>query len=276
MFKKKKIVLTSVLALAGVSLATVGFATWIVGLNKPEESLTVKALVDSSQNQSIYLEAVTDGNNVEIAEKEAYTTLQDNEIVKTQTGGPVAISETALQFTFTTLQYSVGNDVPDGEKPNHISFELLTTDECNIVKKANCLMDDKYRDAATADTKGNSQYHYLQFKEEFALISEEEGKTVTLDTSVSADKSFKTYKVDKLTYTLNWGDFFGNADMNAKTSPREFYNAKSVAKINALLDKAQTMSELFKDADNANIELQKMKEALDAGTLTVKVSLSHK
>lgn len=34
MFKKKKIVLTSVLALAGVSLATVGFATWVVGLDK--------------------------------------------------------------------------------------------------------------------------------------------------------------------------------------------------------------------------------------------------
>lgn len=271
MFKKKKIVLTSVLALAGVSLATVGFATWIVGLNKPEESLTVKALVDNSLNQSIYLEAVTDGKNVEIAETEAYTTLKDNEIVKTQDGGPVSISNEALQFTFTTLQYSVGKDVTSEKMPNHISFELLTTDECNIVKTANCKMDTNYRAKATEDASKNSQYHYLQFKEEFALISEEEGKTVTLDTSVSADKSFKTYKVDKLTYTLSWGDFFESAG-----SPREFYNAKSVAKINALSDKAQTKSELFKDAGNANLELQKMKDALDVGTLTVKVSLSHK
>lgn len=276
MFKKKKIVLTSVLALAGVSLATVGFATWIVGLNKSEESLTVKALVDDSLNQSIYLEAVTNNEKVEIAEKEAYTNLKDNEIVKTQDGGAVKISDKALQFTFTTLQYSVGNDATPDQKPTHISFELLTTDECNIVKTANCLMDDKYREAAKDNTKGNSQYHYLQFKEELALISAGEGKTVTLDTSVSADKSFKTYKVDELTYTLNWGDFFGNADMKTKTSPREFYNAKSVAKINALEDKTQTKSELFKDADNANLELQKMKEALDKGTLTVKVSLIHK
>lgn len=276
MFKKKKIVLTSVLALAGVSLATVGFATWVVGLPKKDESLTVKALVDSSQNQSIYLEAVTDGNKVEIAEKKAYATLQDNEIVKTQTGGPVTISETALQFTFTTLQYSIGENVPEGEIPNHISFELLTTDECNIVKKANSLMDDKYRAAATDDGKGNSQYHYLQFKEDFALISDGTGNNVTLDETVSTDKSFKTYKVNKVTYTLNWGNYFGNPDMTTKTSPREFYNTKSVAKINALSDKTQTKSELFKDADNANIELQKMKEALDKGTLTVKVSLSHK
>ena len=276
MFKKKKIVLTSVLALAGVSLATVGFATWIVGLDKPDESLTVKALVDSSQNQSIYLEAVTDGKNVEIAEKVAYAELQDNEIVKTQNGGPVAISETALQFTFTTLQYSIGDNVPEDKIPNHISFELLTTDKCNIVKEANCKMDSNYRVTASKDAEGNSQYRYLQFKEDFDLISEGTGKTVTLDESVSTDKSFKTYKVNKLTYTLNWGDFFGNADMTAKASPREFYNTKSVAKINALKDKTQTKSELFKDADNANFELQKMKEALDAGTLTVKVSISHK
>lgn len=274
MFKKKKIVLTSVLALAGVSLATVGFATWVVGLQKQTEDLTVNAIVDNSENQAIYLEAVTDSKKVEVAEKVAYTELQNNEIVKAQNGGSVAISDKTLQFTFTTLQYSVGNNVKETENPNHITFELLTTDECNIVKKANCLMDDKYRTAAT-DTDGKSQYHYLQFKEEFNLVTEGTGKNVTLDESVSTTATYKTYKVDKVTYTLNWGDFFGNADMNTTASPREFYNAKSVSKA-AGLKASEIKSELFADADKANTELQKMKEALEGGTLSVKVSLSHK
>ena len=135
-------------------------------------------------------------------------------------------------------------------------------------------MDDKYRTAAT-DTDGKSQYHYLQFKEELNLVTEGTGKNVTLDESVSTTATYKTYKVDKVTYTLNWGDFFGNADMNTTASPREFYNAKSVSKA-ADLKASEIKSELFADADKANTELQKMKEALEGGTLSVKVSLSHK
>lgn len=276
MFKKKKIVLTSVLALAGVSLATVGFATWVVGLQKDNETLTVNAIVDNSQNQSIYLEAVTDKKTVVVAEKVAYTDadIKANEIVTAKESETVGVSDKALQFTFETLQYSVGKDVIHDKQPNHIKFELLTTDECNIVKKANCKMDTNYRDAATG-TDDKSQYHYLQFVEEFDLVKDGAKPNVTKDETVDANASYETFKLNKVTYTLNWGDFFGNADTSTNMSPREFYNTKSVAKAGTLEEK-DVKSELFKDADNANIELQKMKEALDAGTLTVKVSLSHK
>lgn len=71
MFKKKKIVLTSVLALAGVSLATVGFATWVVGLQKQTEDLTVQAIVDDSFNKSVYLEAKNKAAPIVVAEKKS-------------------------------------------------------------------------------------------------------------------------------------------------------------------------------------------------------------
>ena len=70
--RKSKVVLLSVLGLAAISIGTVGFATWVVGVQHKTESLTVTALVDNTKNSSVYLEAATDGNPVKIAEKAVY------------------------------------------------------------------------------------------------------------------------------------------------------------------------------------------------------------
>ena len=67
--RKSKLVLFSVIGLAAVSIGTVGFATWVVGVQKTEASLTVKALVDDTTNSSLYLDAVASDEPVKIAEK---------------------------------------------------------------------------------------------------------------------------------------------------------------------------------------------------------------
>ena len=51
--KKSKLVLFSVIGLAAISIGTVGFATWMVGVQKKEETLTISALVDNTLNNSI-------------------------------------------------------------------------------------------------------------------------------------------------------------------------------------------------------------------------------
>lgn len=270
MFKKKKIVLTSVLALAGVSLATVGFATWVVGLDKKDDTLHVQAVVDNSTNKSVFLDASIKAENLIIAEKEAYSKIGENDIVKTEAssvdnGGDVAITvnANALKFTFETLQYFVG----EGAKPpTQMVIELVTQegDAKNTLTTADCLMDDVvYR----AKKDG---YTYLKLYQEIDLTTK-----TTNDRATKEDtQTYVIYDVTQKEYSFEWGTFFGNAaqktvDGAADVSPVKFYNTKANTRTetgNALRRK------LFDDSENINNELRTMKTNL-TGKLSVKVSL---
>ena len=110
--RKSKLVLFSVIGLAAVSIGTVGFATWVVGVQKTETSLTVKALVDDTTNSSLYLDAVASTESVKIAEKVAYPgsgTKQPYDVITTVTesnpSDSITVDENALNFSFTKLQF---------------------------------------------------------------------------------------------------------------------------------------------------------------------------
>lgn len=268
MFKKKKIVLTSVLALAGVSLATVGFATWVVGLDKKDETLNVKAIVDNSTNKSVYLEAVIENKPLIVAEKDIYPASgvekKDKDIITAEkvTDGEHAVytvNADALKFKFTTLKYSVGNSATI---PTKMTIELVDSDAMNKLTADDCLMDDHYR------TK-KADYTYIKFKKDIALNDDSYTKQTAPD-----GKSYDVYVINETTYSFEWGTFFGNSAQGEKEttnlSPVSFYNTKSNARTET--DNALKAA-LFNDCEQANKELINMKNKL-TGTLKVKVSLS--
>ena len=86
--QKSKIVLCSILGLAAISIGSVGFATWLVGVNKTNETLHVEAKVDNSKNDSIYLEAAITNTQFIVAEREEHNKKTDGGIVgaKKETG----------------------------------------------------------------------------------------------------------------------------------------------------------------------------------------------
>ena len=57
MKKRNKIIAFSVSTLAVLSVCTVGFATWLVGVQKTSEDVKVTATVDDTTNQSVFLSA---------------------------------------------------------------------------------------------------------------------------------------------------------------------------------------------------------------------------
>ena len=265
MFKKKKIVLTSVLALAGVSLATVGFATWVVGLQKQTEDLTVQAIVDDSFNKSVYLEAKTNGAPVTIAEKTSHSAT-GNEIVSAEvndSSSDIKVDENALSFEFEKLQYSVGINLDSiaAEYPNFMTIELINENgDINHVKKENCKLDVNYRTVPESDP---TTYHYLSFKETIELNS----TNVTEETPKNA--TYKVCKLKNTKFVFDWGNYFEGK------SPVTFYNEKSTAKAKTF--KGDLSAKLFSDSEKANLELQAMKNSLTGSdkVLKVKVSLSH-
>lgn len=268
MFKKKKIVLTSVLALAGVSLATVGFATWVVGLDKKDETLNVEAIVDTSTNKSIYLEATIENKPLIVAEKTIYPAegnkKSDKDIITaekvTEGKDPIyTVNADALKFKFTKLQYSVGLGATI---PTKMTIELVESDTMNKLTADDCKMDGHYRIKQDG-------YTYLKFKKDITLNTDSYTKQKT-----PTGQTYDVYAIKETTYSFEWGTFFGNTaqgvEETTNLSPVNFYNAKSNAREETGND---LKAALFKDCEQANNELINMKNKL-TGTLKVKVSIS--
>ena len=90
--RKSKLVLFSVIGLAAVSIGTVGFATWVVGVQRTEVGLQLSAKVDDTQNKSIMLEAVIDTTHTfKVAETQKHDTITGNDLVVTGSSGSNSI-----------------------------------------------------------------------------------------------------------------------------------------------------------------------------------------
>ncbi|MDY3994731.1 MAG: hypothetical protein SOY58_03160, partial [Candidatus Onthovivens sp.] len=239
--------LFSVLGLAAISIGTVGFATWMVGVQKKEESLTINALVDNTLNNSIYLEAEITVKDVVIAESEEHlktvsTPATDIVFASKKDTEAFTVNENALKFTFSTLQFSKGTSV---EPPTQLKLELMASDNNTVLPIGNLTG----RDPAESWT-------YLKLEQTIDLNS----SMYTRDDTVTG-KSYETYKFNTTTYSLEWGTFFGNE----RKSPVQYYNALAATG-------NKTVAELFELSDNVYSEISTMKTKL-VGNLTVKVSI---
>lgn len=271
MLKKKRNAITTVIALAGVSLATVGFATWVVGLQKDSEDLTVETIVDSTLNKSVYLEAATDDKKLVLAEELATPKGDDKIVYAEENAGEteIKVDANALKFTFKTLQYSIGSGLTDAETPKKMIIEFLAPDitkdinASNLVEVDKCKMDTNYRAAAT-ETSGKSTFTYLNFA---TVNIDLTNASLLKDITDANATTFKTYEVINKDYKFTWGSYFDNV------SPVKFYNDKSAEKVKDL-DPAKKKDALFKDSELASFELQKMADAFKGKKLSIKVSLS--
>ena len=245
--KKSKLVLFSVIGLAAISIGTVGFATWMVGVQKKEETLTISALVDNTLNNSIYLEAEITNKDVVIAEstehvKSESTPSTDIVFASKKGGEDFTVNENALKFTFSKLQFSKGTSVAF---PTQLKLELQTSANNTVSSTGNL-----------TGREGATSWTYLKLNQTIELNS----SMYTLDTEVTG-KSYETYKFNEKTYSLEWGTFFGNDGK----SPVQYYNALAATD-------DRTMADLFELSDKVYSEISTMKSTL-VGNLTVKVSI---
>lgn len=250
---KSKLVIATIVGLAGVSVATVGFSTWLVGINRTELELHVSAEVDNTLNDSIFLEAVTKNEKFVVAEKEEHTKT-GNDIIgaKKDSGeGAITVSENALKFSFTTLQYRVGKGYDTTKLPTKMKIELMdtTTNTFNKVDSNAIKLDDDGKREGT-------DFTYLAFSTEITL-----GESTYSKTEASGDKTYDLYDITNKEFTMEWGTFFDNK------SPVEFYNSIYSETTSLDYDKATAT------AEKAYQELNAMNTALKGKDIKIKVSL---
>lgn len=283
--QKSKIVILSILGLAAVSIGSIGFATWLVGINKTEETLHVEAKVDNSKNDSIYLEATITNKEFIVAERTAYDKKTNGGIVgaKANSGEAFTVNANALKFTFSTFKLSVGKGVTSTDYPNKIVVDFDTSLEGNSIAMAETSKSligacsyqkhngSEYVETAIGNSiravgEGNSKFSYITYHEELDI---ENSSIFT-----KRDKTtYWEYELNTKTREFSWGTFFGG------TNPVAYYNNLYNTYNPSAGESTKnymTGAQLFDFADKINTEISELNTALGASTtaktLTINVS----
>ena len=258
--------LISLVSIATVALGSVGFATWIIGVQKKTTDVgNLKVETDDVKNNSIFLTAKLP-ENAKIAFGETSEDVTDGKIANLE---KYLKAENAMKFDFASIQYKVGKEVT--KKPGKLKMELVTSATENT---PNYVTKDKNK-FGTIRTGDNFQYVY--FYKVVDLDSNETSGNVTLD---KTDPNIDTYtfKSDALKgYTFKWGSFFGNNFVNGtlqgteakEYSPLTYYNEVICKNVDA--DNFETLTDY---ASKATAEVKEMKNTLEATTATFTITLT--
>lgn len=201
--KKSKIVLFSVIGLAAISIGTVGFATWVTGLDKKEETVNTTITVDTASNKTCYVEAeLGTDNSISLTEDTAAA----NSLIKIE-GTPAA---TDLTITFTKLKVIVSSE----------SYTFNSLDFSLAAAESNAIVGCTYgTDGVTPEKiygeESNTGKSYFDIEKKSYTESNGLSKVTVGDTNYI--DGYDTYVATNLVFTFKWGTLFGG------NKPSEYY-----------------------------------------------------
>lgn len=259
MKKRNKIIAFGVSSLAILSVCSVGFATWLVGVQQTSEEVKVNATVDETTiNQSVFLTAtISDG--IKLAEAAGTgSDAGEYKIIEATQGTINTAGEDYLGFSFKELKLTMSED-EFSDKPTAIKLSLPAyVAETTNLNQSNTVTDSKF-----SGKRSGSSWTYVAFTEVTLALTEE---NFTISNSSTDGFMEYTIKEEKNDFEFTWGTFFNN------NSPVNFYNSlfsdadfegegayKDQDKFKVLLDASQ----------KATTELNAMETALTE--LTIKV-----
>lgn len=209
--KKNKIVLGTILGVALVSLASVGFAQWQVGVQQKEDDKPFNVEIDTAtQNTAVVEINVKSGEKLRIAELTAVNDPNKNvtTVDQTETGKfDIELDKYRIivdnnhQVSSVTYEVYVGNTYDEAAK-NRFKAKKTNVDE--LIHPSYVDNSLSYIKLKTANIDSNTA-----FNDNFSIDTTSE---------IAGHKVFKL-KVPKIEF--GWGDFFGT-----DSNPATFYETK--------------------------------------------------
>ena len=276
--KKSKIIIGSMAGLMAISLASVGFAEWAIGLVNKETNSTIKVNVDTYKEETAYI-------NVDIAKENNSLFLGEYSAKQTTDGSSVngigykvvADNPSKLDVKMNSFVMAISKD--NLAKFNGLKFEL-TANAGKSLTKANDA-NDKFERAV-------SNLSYLGFVQEINLTSlSDSSANIYFNVKLVDDKyNVYTLKPEYLTLHFWYGSLFGNTDVAGKTgivspvdsttagsyknSPVDYYQDKidkatGATETEKLENKLGMLSQIQKDMDS-------MKTDLSGANLNLKIT----
>ena len=227
--KKSKFVLFSVIGLAAISIGTVGFATWITGVDNRTANDTVTVNVDTSKNKTVIVEAALSEDDKTLSLTEPTTNI--DQLIKVEGGSP-----TDLTVTFSSFRVVVG----DAYTLNSISFTLegTTIENCTISSdNLSIYPKNLYGEVDNTTTK----LSYLKITKSI-YDTETSLKPITSGQSGYID-GYTCYTLKEMAFTFSWGTMFGNGSQTPSTylsTCSEAQNLSTEAKL-AYVEKCNKM-----------------------------------
>lgn len=266
MKKRNKIIAFGVSSLAVLSVCTVGFATWLVGVQKSSEDVKVTATVDDTTNQSVFLSAkIAKGIKLAEAAGTGSDDGGDYKIIEATQGEINTAHEDYLGFTFSELKLTMSEDDFVG-KPDAIKISLPVYSAGTVeLNKGNTVTTNEFSEDGKRE---GSSWTYVSFTD-VTLDLTAENFTIT----DSKTDGFKEYTIigGKNDFTFAWGTFFDKDTLEDK-SPVNFYNSLYT---DADFEEGGSHSGedkfgvLLKASQKATKELEAMKKNLKELTLKV-------
>lgn len=199
---KSKIVLFSVIGLAAISIGTVGFATWVTGLDKKTETVNTSITVDTASNKTCYVEAtLSSDNSISLTEKKA----AEGSLIRIEGEN---VPETDLKITFEKLKVIVSDEYTF----NSLDFALEAADSnpilnCSYVETGVCPTN------LYESTSNESNLTYFNLSKSSYTTAAEGGLVLAEQNGVHAGdyvEGYNTYVATSLEFTFTWGSMFGN------------------------------------------------------------------
>lgn len=251
MKKRSKYIALSVSALALVSVCSIGFATWLVGIQQTTDEVTLEAQVDNYVNDTIFLSANLSTTSVKICETEEVEKTGNNIIGTSK--GTIGYDSDGLSFTFSDITLKVSKTATV-TTPKSVSISLSTEDGDNAWNSVLAEKNELGAKRTSIEGIGTGPWTYLAFNK----VTLNVGNDLKDVTNEQGDKTiYNTYSITDKKLSFKWGTFFNSKD------PTEFYNG--------VYSKVNDFDEVAEGVTAITTELETMKGAFANQTITLKV-----
>ncbi|MDY3994732.1 MAG: hypothetical protein SOY58_03165 [Candidatus Onthovivens sp.] len=227
--KKAKIVLFNVIGLAAISIGTVGFATWITGIESKTDAETLTVTVDYSKNTTCIVEATLSDATIHVGEhveKSAENLIYNDGEAED------------LEITFSKFVVISSPDVNISKVNLNIGGEATTTSisNCSIIDNG-VVPTNLYEGKENTDKK--SYFKLSQSELGTTVIKNGLYLTTMADTDSNYVSGYNCYTLSSMTLSFSWGSLFNN------DSPCTYYN-EQLKTIEPTSDKLKNMQEYNK------------------------------
>lgn len=251
--KKTKFVLFSVIGLAAISIGTVGFATWITGVENRTATDNVTVNVDTSKNKTVIVEAALSEDDKTLSLTEPTTNV--DQLIKVEGGSP-----TDLTVNFSSFRVIVG----DAYTLNSISFTLEGTSIANCAISSDNL--SIYPNKLYGEVDNTTKLSYLKITKSI-YDTETSLKSITSGESGYID-GYTCYTLKDMAFTFSWGTMFGEGDQTPSTYLSTCEEARKLSGTEATLKYVEKCNKML-NAMHSNLDTKAL-------TLTITANVTEK
>lgn len=257
--RKQTYILFGVVCFAALSLATVGFSTWIVGTIEDKTDVTATITTEGSTNKTFTVDALPTKSTINI------------DCASGVSNGIITSGSGSKKDMTIGMTYSIAASTNCTFNRIDLSVKVTTGSNTNNINIPTLLDTSKIDDSSTTDIFGRTISNYSNL----TYLSISSTEYINKDNLFSVDPSsisgYNLYTYSDGDFAIKFGSFFGGK------TPEEFYNEKLSSLRNEYINESNNELKLtkrdkyLKALEAAKAELTKMSTILNGSTITISV-----